>query len=68
MGSKDCQLVVSCSGDKMIKVWSPRKFQEIASFENIAEVSSVALSEDTNWVFSGDWDGKIKVWNVNEKK
>ena len=60
--------IASVGRDKALKIWKGdgTAIRTIPASDDI--VMSVAFSQDSKRVFSGDWTGKIKVWNAEDGK
>ncbi|MEM6278443.1 MAG: c-type cytochrome domain-containing protein, partial [Verrucomicrobiota bacterium] len=56
--------IASVGRDKKLKIWQAdgKELRSINASDDI--VLSVAFSHDNKRVFTGDWHGAIKVWNV----
>ncbi|MEM9018127.1 MAG: c-type cytochrome domain-containing protein, partial [Verrucomicrobiota bacterium] len=56
--------LASVGRDKTVKIWQAdgKQLRSINASDDI--VLSVAVSEDNQRVFTGDWHGNIKVWSV----
>ncbi len=60
-------LLVSASKDQTIKIWDINAGTEICTgFGHDNEVTSVSFSPDGNQAISGDLDGIIILWNIND--
>lgn len=59
-------LVVSASDDKTCKLWDARIRGEVSSLLHDYQVTSVALSDETNTVYTGGIDNTIVAWDVRK--
>ena len=67
--SPDCQLLVSGSTDKTIKIWDLHKRQLIRNLTgHDASVVSVAFSPDGEKIVSSACERTIRIWNVDDGK
>ncbi|CCX29942.1 WD40-repeat-containing domain protein [Pyronema domesticum] len=60
------ELVISGSDDGTIGIWDPRKKHATNYFESNMPITSVAMSEAGNEIFSGGIDNDIKVWDIRK--
>lgn len=58
--------LVTGGRDKTVKIWTADGQQQRAITASDDIVMSVAFSEDNKRVISGDYNGKISVWNVDD--
>ncbi|MCJ1476357.1 hypothetical protein MMC13_005023 [Lambiella insularis] len=61
------EMLVTGSDDAYIGIWDPRQKQAIEFIETGFPVTSVALAEAGNEIFSGGIDNDIKVWDLRKK-
>ena len=68
--ARTVNLLASGSDDNTIKIWDTHTLQEIASFDQANEVSSVAFSPDGHLLATNGevLEGVIKIWAVNAKQ
>jgi WD40 repeat protein len=63
--SPDGQWIVSCSGDKSLKVWDARSGKECMTLEGHTDwVSGCTISPSGDWIVSCSDDQTLKVWNA----
>lgn len=61
-------LMTTCSNDKTVKVWNKNTAKLWAQFDGYKQaVRCLELLEDANLLISGCSEGKIKVWNIENK-
>lgn len=61
--------IVSCGGDRTIKVWDLSKGEVISTLKGHSQkVNVVAISPDGKTLVSGSDDNNIKVWNLTTGK
>ncbi|KAI4227355.1 MAG: hypothetical protein L6R36_002498 [Xanthoria steineri] len=61
------EILVSGSDDGYICIWDPRKKRSIDEMETGFPVTSVALAEAGNELYSGGIDNEIKVWDMRKQ-
>jgi WD40 repeat protein len=63
--SRDGQQIVSCSEDKIIRVWNAQTGDQLAVLESHSEwVTSASFSPDGQQIVSGSEDNTVRVWNA----
>ncbi|MBN2735559.1 MAG: WD40 repeat domain-containing protein [Spirochaetales bacterium] len=66
--SRDGKLLVTGSDDKKIKVWTIPEFNLLKEIDNTYSVESVSISIDGKYIFSGDANGRIHLWDFDSGK
>ncbi|KAI5843998.1 WD40-repeat-containing domain protein [Morchella snyderi] len=61
------ELIVSASDDGTIGIWDPRQKECIDYLDTKFPVTSVAISEAGNELFSGGIDNDIKAWDLRKR-
>lgn len=61
------ELLVSGSDDGCIGIWDPRQKDALEYLETELPITSVALSEAGNEIYSGGIDNQIHVWDLRKK-
>jgi len=61
------EMLVSGSDDGYIGIWDPRQKQAVEFIETEFPITSVALAEAGNEIYSGGIDNDIKVWDMRKK-
>ena len=57
--------IISCSNDHTVKIWEKiKEYQCIKTFEHKETVRSILLF-DNNTLISGDYNGQLKIWDLN---
>jgi WD40 repeat protein/tRNA A-37 threonylcarbamoyl transferase component Bud32 len=63
--SSNGQIIVSCGGDRTIKLWQLPTGEKISTLNGHSrKVNAVAFSPDSKTLVSGSDDNTIKVWNL----
>ena len=58
--------IVSGSEDLTIKIWNLSDKQNFKTFENNFPVKILEISSDESKIFTGDINGNLKIWNIND--
>jgi len=67
--AKQPALCVTASWDKTIKVWNNTYMSLMYTFKgHTAQVTTLDIVENSNYLASGSRDGKIMVWDISEGK
>ncbi|KAF8540717.1 WD40-repeat-containing domain protein [Trichophaea hybrida] len=61
------ELMISGSDDGTIGIWDPRQKASVDYLETNFPITSVAMSEAGNEIFSGGIDNDIKVWDLRKR-
>ncbi|MCJ1405477.1 hypothetical protein MMC11_008705 [Xylographa trunciseda] len=61
------EMLVSGSDDGYIGIWDPRQKQAADFIETEFPITSIALAEAGNEIYSGGIDNDIKVWDMRKK-
>ena len=65
-----CQIdsgeIVSCSGDKTIKIWDVDKSECVFTIKNQFEFESVVAIDDNKFIAISSKEKKMKIWNGSE--
>ena len=63
--NRDGTRLLSAGGDQLIRIWDPRKHQELAALEgHTAQVLAAAFNTNATQVLSGGADRQLKVWDI----
>lgn len=67
MSRRGEELIVSASDDGAVGLWDPRQKYAAAWIETPFPVTSVALPEAGNEIYTGGIDNDLKVWDIRKK-
>ena len=69
------RLVVSVSADQKIRFWDfdvtasrPPVFTLYGDHDRLDSLSTIATTEDNNWLITGDTTGNMKMWDLTNHK
>uniref|UniRef100_A0A914LXY7 WD repeat-containing protein 44 n=1 Tax=Meloidogyne incognita TaxID=6306 RepID=A0A914LXY7_MELIC len=61
--------ILSCGMDRTVKLWHLTRNECLCSFQHVDFVSCIAfMPKDDRYFISGSLDGKIRLWNIPEKR
>jgi WD40 repeat protein len=60
----DGQRIVSCSGDRTVRVWNRASGRLERTLEGASRVHAVAVTADGQRIVYGGGDGTVRVWNL----
>jgi WD40 repeat protein len=67
--SRDGALLASAGGDKLVKLWDLKSFQEVAKLEgHVAQVVTLAFDLTGTQLLSGGADQQLKVWDLKTRE
>ena len=61
------EILISGSDDGYISIWDPRQKQAVDYVETEFPITSIAVAEAGNELYSGGIDNNIKVWDMRKK-
>ena len=62
--SKDGKYIFSASSDRLVLKWDSTTNEKIFTYSHQASVNVIYLSQNNNWMFTGDSTGCIYIWNL----
>ena len=63
--NRDGTRLLSAGGDQLVRIWDPKKHQELAALEgHTAQVLAAAFNTNATQVLSGGADRQLKVWDI----
>lgn len=60
--------VATISGDRTARVWDPKTFECLATFEHPVEVTAVDITADGKLLITGGQDGYLRAWDIENKQ
>jgi WD40 repeat protein len=66
--SPDGKLAVTSSNDRTVQAWDLVNNSRLWAFDGHASISSLVATPDWRHVLSGDWDGKVRVFELTTGK
>ncbi|MDA3954347.1 MAG: hypothetical protein PF485_11935 [Bacteroidales bacterium] len=61
------EFLISSSNDKTIRKWDLKTMKGEILAESESKINTITISPDSKTVVAGTQDGKISIWNANEK-
>ena len=62
--SQDGKYIFSASSDRLVLKWDSTTNEKIFTYSHQASVNVICLSQNNNWMFTGDSTGCIYIWNL----
>ena len=62
--SKDGKYIYSASSDRSVLKWDSSTNQKLITYPHQASVNVICLSQNNNWMFTGDSTGWIYIWDL----
>ena len=62
--SKDGKYIFSASSDRSVLKWDSTTNEKLFTYSHQASVNVICLSQNNNWMFTGDSTGCIYIWNL----
>jgi len=66
--NKDGDLIFTASNDRSVTLWAAETGERIGTFDHLAAINNITLTQDSKILISGDNTGISYFWEVNTGK